>query len=108
MGTIISTDSKNLRKPDNLEIWGGIECTINRVGDTFLDQLQCSGHYERESDIHEFARLGIKALRYPILWERHQPAENSPRAMAGFHVAMAGGGGLKPTCDAGTEAVCVS
>jgi len=76
METIISTDSKNLLKPYDLEVWGGIECTINRVGDTFLDQLQCSGHYERENDIQEFAKLGIKALRYPVLWEKHQPVED--------------------------------
>ena len=77
MEIIISTDSKNLLKPDDLEIWGGIECTINRISDTFFDQLQCSGHYDRVNDIKEFAKLGIKALRYPVLWERHQPIENS-------------------------------
>jgi len=27
-----------------LELWGGIECTINRVDDQFFDQLQYSGH----------------------------------------------------------------
>jgi len=24
--------------PDPLELWGGIECTINRLGDRFIDQ----------------------------------------------------------------------
>lgn len=62
-----------LTKP---EIWGGIECTINRVGNTFRDQLQYSGHYTRPGDIAQFANLGIRALRYPVLWERHQPVKD--------------------------------
>lgn len=58
------------------EIWGGIECTINRVGNTYKDQLNYSGHYQRPDDIRQFAALGIKSLRYPVLWELHQPSEN--------------------------------
>ncbi len=57
----------------NLLLWGGIECTINRVGDHYYDQLSASGHYKRETDIDNIASLGIKALRYPVLWEKHQP-----------------------------------
>ena len=64
--------------PCNPEVWGGIECTINRVGDTFTDQLASAGHYTRESDIDRVAALGIKALRYPVLWERHQPLREQP------------------------------
>jgi len=56
-----------------MEIWGGIECTINRVGDQYLDQLDYSGHYDREGDSDLLADLGIKKLRYPVLWEKHQP-----------------------------------
>lgn len=56
----------------NLEIWGGLECTINRVADTFRDQLQYTGHYERADDIDKIAELGISSLRYPVLWEAHQ------------------------------------
>lgn len=57
----------------NPEIWGGIECTINRVGDVFRDQLEATGHYQREEDIDQIASLGIRKLRYPVLWEKHQP-----------------------------------
>ena len=60
------------------EVWGGIECTINRVQDVFRDQLQYSGHYSRPGDIERFAELGIKKLRYPLLWEFHQPVSNKP------------------------------
>lgn len=61
------------RRYENPEIWGGIECTINRVGDKFFDQLLYSNHYTRESDIKLIADLNIKKIRYPILWEKHQP-----------------------------------
>jgi dTDP-4-dehydrorhamnose reductase len=60
----------------NPEIWGGIECTINRVGNTFRDQLDYCGHYTRAGDIERIAELGVRALRYPVLWERHQPVKN--------------------------------
>lgn len=60
------------------DIWGGLECTINRVNNKFLDQFEYSGHYEREGDINSIAELGIKKLRYPILWEKHQPSIETP------------------------------
>jgi len=64
---------KNLQ--NNPLLWGGVECTINRVGDNYYDQLAASGHYGRGADIDKIASLGIKALRYPLLWEKHQPEE---------------------------------
>ena len=59
------------------EIWGGVECTINRVDNSYFDQLDYAGHYDREEDIDLFASLGIKAFRFPVLWEKHQPALNT-------------------------------
>lgn len=56
-----------------IEVWGGIECTYNRVSDAYFDQLTYTGHYEREGDIDLFANLGISRMRYPILWEKLQP-----------------------------------
>src|SRR5688572_22309951 len=55
------------------ELWGGIECTINRVDNDFYDQLEAAGHYTRPGDIEKIASTGICKLRYPILWEKHQP-----------------------------------
>jgi dTDP-4-dehydrorhamnose reductase len=56
-----------------LEVWGGVECTVNRVGDRWFDQLSRSGHDRRSDDLERFAALGIRAVRYPILWERLAP-----------------------------------
>ncbi len=56
-----------------LEMWGGLECTVNRVGDRFLDQLEMNGHARRIEDLDQFADLGITAIRYPVLWERTAP-----------------------------------
>jgi dTDP-4-dehydrorhamnose reductase len=56
-----------------LELWGGHECTVNRVGDAYRDQTVRSGHQERLDDLDRFASLGVKALRYPVLWERVAP-----------------------------------
>lgn len=62
---------ENKRLLPRPEIWGGIECTINRVDDQYNDQLEISGHYNRPDDLDHIAGLGIKTLRYPILWEKH-------------------------------------
>lgn len=56
-----------------LELWGGIECTVNRVGEVYFDQMERSGHAQRISDLDHIASLGISAIRYPVLWERLAP-----------------------------------
>src|SRR3954463_6734550 len=56
-----------------IELWGGIECTVNRVGDRWFDQLARAGHDVRIEDLDLLAGLGIRAIRYPVLWERHAP-----------------------------------
>jgi dTDP-4-dehydrorhamnose reductase len=52
------------------DLWGGIECTVNRVGDHYFDQVERTGHSGRIEDLDQFANLGLKVLRYPIIWER--------------------------------------
>jgi dTDP-4-dehydrorhamnose reductase len=56
-----------------LELWGGHECTVNRVGDRWFDQTVRTGHQDRIGDLARFADLGLTALRYPVLWERVSP-----------------------------------
>ncbi|MBJ6981319.1 sugar nucleotide-binding protein [Luteimonas sp. MC1572] len=54
-------------------LWGGVECTINRVGDRWFSQLERSGHLDRTSDLVAFAKLGLRAVRQPVLWEQVAP-----------------------------------
>ncbi|HYF43567.1 MAG TPA: family 1 glycosylhydrolase [Ramlibacter sp.] len=56
-----------------LELWGGYECTVNRVRDAWYDQTPRSGHEHRIDDLALFAGLGMRSLRYPALWERIAP-----------------------------------
>lgn len=56
-----------------LELWAGVECTVNRVGDEYYDQLERNGHDQRIEDLDLFAELGVRAMRYPVLWERTAP-----------------------------------
>lgn len=56
-----------------LELWGGVECTFNRVGEEYFDQFHWSGHDTRLDDLNAIAALGIRTLRYPVLWERVAP-----------------------------------
>ena len=56
-----------------LEVWGGVEPTINRVGNQYFRQFDRNGHRDRLSDLDEFARLGLRTLRFPILWEEIAP-----------------------------------
>ncbi|MES2355970.1 MAG: family 1 glycosylhydrolase [Pseudomonadota bacterium] len=56
-----------------LELWGGVECTVNRVGDKYFNQIERNAHAVRIDDLDRFAALGIRAIRYPVLWERVAP-----------------------------------
>ncbi len=57
----------------SLQLWGGVECTINRVGDRFFNQLERNGHWERADDLKRFAAIGLHTLRFPLLWETLAP-----------------------------------
>ena len=61
------------RAREPLELWGGVECTVVRIGDDYRNQLIDTGHASRMSDLDAMAELGIKAVRYPILWETIAP-----------------------------------
>jgi dTDP-4-dehydrorhamnose reductase len=54
-------------------VWAGLECTVNRIGDQYFDQLEWNGHASRIDDLKRFASLGVEAIRYPVLWERIAP-----------------------------------
>ncbi|MBW4598098.1 MAG: sugar nucleotide-binding protein [Calothrix sp. FI2-JRJ7] len=71
--TSISNSNKHNTSKQPLEMWAGLECTVNRVGEEYFDQLERNGHDVRLSDLDLFAELGIQAIRYPVLWERVAP-----------------------------------
>ena len=56
-----------------LELWGGVECSIVRIGDRFRDQVAETGHRERDGDLDLIAGLGVRAVRYPVVWESVDP-----------------------------------
>jgi dTDP-4-dehydrorhamnose reductase len=56
-----------------LELWAGIEGTVNRVGHRLYDQMRRSGHLGRlRQDLDLIAATGVRVLRYPCAWERIQ------------------------------------
>ncbi|MEA3037566.1 MAG: dTDP-4-dehydrorhamnose reductase [Sphingomonadales bacterium] len=59
--------------PPPIALWGGVECTIVRLGDDYRDQSEETGHRARLDDIDRIADLGIRTVRYPILWEAIAP-----------------------------------
>ena len=62
-----------MNKLPPLELWGGVECSLVRIGDDFRNQVIETGHFARLQDIDAIAELGVKAVRYPILWETVAP-----------------------------------
>ena len=74
--TTLATMSNPTTRPTPLpplELWGGIEPTINRVQDRYLSQDTRTHHSQRIEDLDLFASLGIKTMRYPVLWEATAP-----------------------------------
>lgn len=67
------TTSSDEHRDSGPELWGGAECTIVRVGETWRDQSVETGHRFRRDDIDRIAELGIKRVRFPILWESVAP-----------------------------------
>ncbi|HEY0394736.1 MAG TPA: family 1 glycosylhydrolase [Candidatus Elarobacter sp.] len=56
------------------EIWASPEPTVARIDRLRVrDQLRESGHETRESDVDLLADLGVRATRYPVLWEKVAP-----------------------------------
>jgi dTDP-4-dehydrorhamnose reductase len=82
----------------HLELWAGVECTVNRVGNVYSDQLERSGHDLRSKDLERLAALGVRTLRYPILWERTAPQalDNLDWAWADERMEALGQLGLTP------------
>lgn len=50
-----------------------MECSVVRLGDGFRNQFEEMGHTQSLRDLDAVAALGIKTLRYPVLWETVSP-----------------------------------
>jgi len=50
-----------------------MECTVNRVENRFHSQLARRSRNERLADLERVASLGIRRLRFPLLWEELAP-----------------------------------
>ena len=57
----------------DIELWAGVEPSHVRVRDTYADQLVLTGHANRLCDLDRIAELGIRTVRFPLLWERTCP-----------------------------------
>lgn len=68
-----------MSRSDPIELWGGLECTIARIGDRYRDQVAETGHRDRADDLDRIAALGIRTLRYPLLWEALPQDEHGRR-----------------------------
>src|SRR3954470_20993431 len=55
------------------ELWGGLECSVVRIGDRWRDEFVETGHHTRPADLDAIFELGIRTLRYPVLWETVSP-----------------------------------
>ncbi|AFZ66466.1 family 1 glycosylhydrolase [Deinococcus peraridilitoris] len=57
----------------SLELWVGVEATVNRVGEIYHDQMERSGFERRLDDLDRIAELGARSMRFPVLWEKVAP-----------------------------------
>ena len=76
----------------SLDLWAGVECTVNRVGDEYFDQLELSGH-ARESPISisspvsgcvRFATLSCGSAPLRVIWR--VPTGRGPMSASGGFV----------------------
>ena len=50
-------------------MWAGFECTLNRVGDRYQDQLIPEEREIRKACLRALPSLGVSAFRYRVAWE---------------------------------------
>lgn len=65
MGPVRPRDRASSPGPD---VWGGVECTFREVAGRVVDQLERTGHAARAADLGTLPDLGLRAMRYPVLW----------------------------------------
>ncbi len=59
-----------LNERSSLELWGGVECTVNRVRNRFFHQDRAGHRMRAVEDLERFCTLGLRTLRTALHWER--------------------------------------
>lgn len=75
-----------------MELWGGFECTLNRVRGMYRDQLAPGDRRAREQCLELLPQLGIKAFRYRIAWDDLA----TPQALIDADMAMLAKSNVRP------------
>jgi len=52
-----------------VELWGGFECTLNRIDNRFRDQLLQNERSARIDCLNQLSDLGVTSFRYRIAWD---------------------------------------
>jgi dTDP-4-dehydrorhamnose reductase len=60
---------------NELEVWGGVDYSLNRIRDEYLHQGIKLEHHKKVTSPLIFAQMGIKKVRYPCLWELVAPKD---------------------------------
>jgi dTDP-4-dehydrorhamnose reductase len=87
------------RQAEPVEVWASPEPTVARIGaDRWRDQLHETGHDVREDDVDLLAQLGVRATRYPVLWEKVAPLLPEARdyGWAARRLSALAGRGVEP------------
>lgn len=58
-----------------LEMWGGIDYPLNRIGDEYFHRGEKRDHDDNIQSLQMFVELGIKKIRIPCLWELVSPKD---------------------------------
>jgi dTDP-4-dehydrorhamnose reductase len=79
------------------EVWAGPECSWLHVGEWRCDQVALTGHDRRPEDLDALAGLGVRAVRYPVLWGRTEdPREATDWAWAEARLGRLAQLGVRP------------
>jgi dTDP-4-dehydrorhamnose reductase len=71
-----------------IPIWGGFECSVVRIGEEYRDEAAETGHKGRLEDLDIVPWLGVRTLRYGVLWERIAPTDPAERQWQSSDLAL--------------------
>ncbi|HLN20855.1 MAG TPA: SDR family oxidoreductase [Bacteroidales bacterium] len=82
---------------NGVEIWGGAEYSFVRIGNAVYDQLSASGNETRSGkDLDLYGELGIRTVRYPLLWEKCAAGEENFFSLHDIRLKKLAESGIEP------------